>query len=307
MAKLDLTSEQWCELVFEGRNKDYGAYYLRRSSSVRHNKAMLIVMVVAVVCITLPYLIKAVMPVQQTKEVITEVTTLSQLPPPEVKSEAIKKVNAAPPPPLKSTIKFTAPVIKKDEEVREEDEIKTQEEVTNSKVAISVADVKGNDDENGADIADLKEIAQDEPQDTPFQVVEQMPEYPGGRAAMMKYIGKMMKYPTIAMENGIEGKVILRFVVLPTGEIGNVEVLRSLDPTCDKEAVRVVQGMPKWIPGKQNGTAVSVYFTLPIAFLLLGSYLFVEQLTPAVRYGMGIVFFGYGCFRAYRQLKRGVY
>lgn len=96
MAKLDLTSEQWCELVFEGRNKDYGAYYLRRSSSVRHNKAMLIVMVVAVVCITLPYLIKAVMPVQQTKEVITEVTTLSQLPPPEVKSEAIKKVNAAP-------------------------------------------------------------------------------------------------------------------------------------------------------------------------------------------------------------------
>ena len=81
MAKLDLTSEQWCELVFEGRNKDYGAYYLRRSSSVRHNKAMLIVMVVAVVCITLPYLIKAVMPVQQTKEVITEVTTLSQLPP----------------------------------------------------------------------------------------------------------------------------------------------------------------------------------------------------------------------------------
>ena len=268
MAKLDLTSEQWCELVFEGRNKDYGAYYLRRSSSVRHNKAMLIVMVVAVVCITLPYLIKAVMPVQQTKEVITEVTTLSQLPPPEVKSEAIKKVNAAPPPPLKSTIKFTAPVIKKDEEVREEDEIKTQEEVTNSKVAISVADVKGNDDENGADIADLKEIAQDEPQDTPFQVVEQMPEYPGGRAAMMKYIGKMMKYPTIAMENGIEGKVILRFVVLPTGEIGNVEVLRSLAPTCDKEAVRVVQGMPKWIPGKQNGTAVSVYFTLPIAFKL---------------------------------------
>ena len=69
-------------------------------------------------------------------------------------------------------------MIKKDEEVREEDEIKTQEEVTNSKVAISVADVKGNDDENGADIADLKEIAQDEPQDTPFQVVEQMPEYP---------------------------------------------------------------------------------------------------------------------------------
>ncbi len=267
MAKLDLTSEKWCELVFEGRYKDYGAYELRRSSSARHNKAMIIITILAVVCFTLPAVIKAVIPHQEVKEVMTEVTTLSQLPPPEVKSEAIKKVNAAPPPPLKSTIKFTAPVIKKDEEVREEDEIKTQEEVTNAKVAISVADVKGNDEENGADIADLKEIAQDDP-DVPFQVVEQMPQFPGGTAAMMKYINKEIKYPVLAMENGIEGRVILRFVVLPTGEIGNVEVLRSVDASCDKEAIRVVRSMPKWIPGKQNGNAVSVYFTLPISFTL---------------------------------------
>lgn len=267
MAKLDLTSEKWCELVFEGRYKDYGAYDLRRSSSARHNKAMIIITILAVVCFTLPAVIKAVIPQREVKEVMTEVTTLSQLPPPEVKSEAIKKVNAAPPPPLKSTIKFTAPVIKKDEEVREEDEIKTQEEVTNAKVAISVADVKGNDEENGADIADLKEIAQDDP-DVPFQVVEQMPQFPGGTAAMMKYINKEIKYPVLAMENGIEGRVILRFVVLPTGEIGNVEVLRSVDSSCDKEAIRVVHSMPKWIPGKQNGNAVSVYFTLPISFTL---------------------------------------
>lgn len=268
MAKLDLTSTTWCELVFEGKNKEYGAYDLRQNSHKRHNKAMLIVSVAAIVAFTLPALIDAVVPKREVKDVMTEVTTLSQLPPPEVKSEAIKKVNAAPPPPLKSTIKFTAPVIKKDSEVREEDEIKTQEEVTNSKVAISVADVKGNDDVNGADIADLKEIAQDEPQDVPFQVVEQMPQFPGGQGAMMKFINKNIKYPTIAAENGIEGRVILRFVVMPSGEIGNVEVLRSLDQSCDREAIRVVKAMPKWIPGKQNGNAVSVYFTLPIAFKL---------------------------------------
>lgn len=267
MAKLDLTSEKWCELVFEGRNKDYGAYDLRRNSALRHNKAMIIITVLAVACFTVPALIKAVIPQREIKEIMTEVTTLSQLPPPEVKSEAIKKVNAAPPPPLKSTIKFTAPVIKKDEEVREEDEIKTQEEVTNAKVAISVADVKGNDEENGADIADLKEIAQDDP-DVPFQVVEQMPVFPGGEKAMMKFINKQIKYPVLAMENGIEGRVILRFVVLPNGEIGEINILRSVDDSCDKEAIRVIRSMPKWIPGKQNGMAVSVYFTLPIAFQL---------------------------------------
>ncbi len=268
MVKPDLISDNWCELVFEGRNKDYGAFDLRQNSPSRHNKALLIVIVAVVVCLTLPALIEAVIPRQAQKEVMTEVTALSQLPPPEVKSEAIKKVNAAPPPPLKSSIKFTAPVIKKDSEVREEDEIKTQEEVTNAKVAISVADVKGNDEENGADIADVKEMAQDTPTDTPFQIVEQMPHFPGGIEEMMKFIKKNVKYPPQAAENGVEGKVFLRFVVLPSGEIGNVEVLRSLDPTCDQEAVRVIKAMPRWIPGKQNGTAVAVYFNLPITFRL---------------------------------------
>lgn len=268
MAKLDLNSEQWCELVFEGRNRAYGAYELRRSSAVRHNKAMLIILIVAVIAFSLPALLKIVMPEHVAKEVMTEVTTLSQLPPPEVKSDAVKKVAAAPPPPLKSTIKFTAPVIKKDTEVREEDEMKTQEEVTQAKVAISVADVHGNDEENGADIADIKEIAPDPGTEVPFTVVEQMPQFPGGTNEMMKFIQKHINYPAIAAENGIQGKVYLRFVVLPSGEIGHVEVLRSLDPSCDKEAMRVVKMMPKWIPGKQNGNAVSVYFTLPIAFKL---------------------------------------
>lgn len=268
MVKPDLISDKWCELVFEGRNKAYGAFDLRQNSPARHNKALLIVIVVVVVCLTLPVLIDAVIPRQVQKEVMTEVTTLSQLPPPEVKSEAIKKVNAAPPPPLKSSIKFTAPVIKKDSEVREEDEIKTQEEVTNARVAISVADVKGNDEENGADIADVKEMAQDTPSDIPFQVVEQMPYFPGGTDEMMRFIRKNVKYPQEAAENGVQGRVFLRFVVLPSGEIGDVQVIRSLDPVCDQEAVRVIKAMPRWIPGKQNGKAVAVYFNLPITFKL---------------------------------------
>ena len=207
----------------------------------------------------------------------TEVTTLSKLPEAEVKkNEDLKPLapETPPPPPLKSSIKFTAPVIKKDEEVSEEDEIKSQDELAkNDKVAISIADVKGNDEINGADIADFKEVvrpeAPKEEKEVPYQAVEQMPQFPGGDAELMKYIQDHLKYPVIAAENGIQGRVIVRFVVSKTGEIQDVTVLRGVDSSLDKEAVRVIKSMPKWIPGKQNGNNVAVYFTVPVMFKLM--------------------------------------
>ena len=93
----------------------------------------------------------------------------------------------------------------------------------------------------------------------PYEAVEQMPTFPGGETELMKFIRDNLKYPVIAQENGIQGRVILRFVVSKTGAIDNVTVLRSLDPTCDKEAIRVVKSMPKWIPGKQNGNNCLLY------------------------------------------------
>ena len=95
-----------------------------------------------------------------------------------------------------------------------------------------------------------------------------MPQFPGGNAELMRYLSANIKYPTIAAENGIEGRVVLKFVVGKDGGISNIQVVRALDPSCDKEAVRVVKGMPKWIPGMQNGHAVAVYFTLPVLFKL---------------------------------------
>ena len=114
---------------------------------------------------------------------------------------------APPPPALKSSIKFTAPVIKKDEEVRDEDEIKSQTELTETKVAISIADVKGNDEANGKDIADLKQVVTQAPveEEKVFDMVEQMPTFPGGAGELMKYIADHLKYPTIAQENGVQG------------------------------------------------------------------------------------------------------
>ena len=202
---------------------------------------------------------------------MTEVTTLSQLEEPEVKQEEMKRIEpvAPPPPALKSSIKFTAPVIKKDEEVRDEDEIKSQTELTETKVAISIADVKGNDEEHGKDIADLKQVVtQAEPELKGFDMVEQMPQFPGGQAEMMQFISKNMKYPTIAQENGTQGRVTCQFVVGADGKVRDVKVLRGVDPYLDKEAVRVIMSMPKWIPGKQNGKAVSVKYTIPVMFRL---------------------------------------
>mgnify|MGYP000110736306 CR=1 FL=1 len=270
MAKIDLTSPEWCELVFQGKNKAYGAYKMRANSPKRHTWAMVIVVIIAAVGFSIPTLVKLATPKQ--KEVMTEVTTLSQLEEPEVKQEEMKRVEpvAPPPPALKSSIKFTAPVIKKDEEVHEDDEIKSQEELTQTKVAISIADVKGNDEANGKDIADLKQVVtQAEPaEEQVFDMVEQMPTFPGGQQELMAYLGKNIKYPTIAQKNKEQGRVILQMIVGKDGSISNIKVLRSISPLLDAEAIRVVSTMPKWEPGQQGGQAIAVEYTLPIVFKL---------------------------------------
>ncbi len=101
-----------------------------------------------------------------------------------------------------------------------------------------------------------------------FVVVEEMPEFPGGQSALMKYLSENIRYPVIAQENGIEGRVICSFVVERDGSITDVQVVRGVDPSLDREAVRVIQSMPKWKPGKQRGKPVRVRFTLPIVFRL---------------------------------------
>ncbi|MDD2299968.1 MAG: energy transducer TonB [Fermentimonas sp.] len=101
-----------------------------------------------------------------------------------------------------------------------------------------------------------------------FVVVEEQPEYPGGNAAMMQFLSNNIRYPVIAQENGIQGRVICNFVVERDGSITDVQVVRGVDPSLDREAVRVIQQMPRWKPGKQRGQAVRVRFTLPVVFRL---------------------------------------
>jgi protein TonB len=269
MAKdIDLTAQRWLDLVFEGKNKHYGAYVLREESGNRHLKALLIVAIVGFALIFLPKVITSVIPkapdVAQKEEV--KMVEINQEIPEE---DQIKQIENVPPPPLlKETVQFTPPVIKRDEEVK--NEVITQQELTDNKADISVKTVEGVK-EGGVDIADLQDhkvVVQEEKKQEIFSHVEVPPSFPGGDKELLKWLTENINYPVIAAEQGIQGRVILRFVVGPDGSVGNVEVQRSLDPSCDKEALRVVKKMPKWIPGKQNGNAVYVYYTLPVLFKL---------------------------------------
>ena len=116
--------------------------------------------------------------------------------------------------------------------------------------------------------APVEAPVEEEEEEVIFKVVEQNAEFPGGEKELRKYLSEHIKYPVIAQENGIQGRVVVSFVVEPDGSISNVQVVRGVDPSLDKEAVRVCKQMPKWNPGKQNGQAVRVKYNLPVQFKL---------------------------------------
>jgi protein TonB len=173
---------------------------------------------------------------------------------------------------VKSSVKFTDPVIKKDNLVKEEDEIKL-DEIEKSNKAIGALTVEGND-EVGGEVLQLREqIAAPEPpkpaeENKVHDFVEQMPSFPGGMGALMSWLSQNIKYPVIAAENGGEGRVIVQFVVEKDGSITDVKIAKSVDPSLDKEATRVVSSMPHWIAGRQNGNPVRVKYTVPVTFKL---------------------------------------
>lgn len=274
MSKIDLISNAWCDLVFEGKNQAYGAYKLRKGTSKR-NLWSIIIVLIAAVAIFSAIAIKNVIEANQKVAVTTavELSKIDKTPKVEKKKVTPKIEQPKVVEKVKSSIKFTAPVIKKDSEVKPEEEMKTQEDLQKTKTTIGAFNVVGNDEIGGEIIKAKEEIAQPEPpkneeENKVFDVVEEQPSFPGGQGALMAWLRDNIKYPVVAAENGIQGKVIVQFVVGKNGSISNVKVLRSVDPSLDREAVRVVSSMPNWTPGKQNGTSVNVRYTLPVTFKL---------------------------------------
>lgn len=168
---------------------------------------------------------------------------------PVTRQEEIKPPPPPPPP------KFTDVLNIVEDDIDLEEELEIEDTEISEDTEIEIIDIGSDEDEEVEDAQ-------------VFMVVEQMPSFPGGDAALMKYLGDNVKYPAIAQEHGIQGRVYVSFVVSKDGTIRDVTVGRSVDPALDNEAIRVVKTMPKWTPGKQRGKAVNVKYMLPVNFVL---------------------------------------
>ncbi|MDE7455670.1 MAG: TonB family protein [Prevotella sp.] len=276
MAKIDLIDNSWVDLVFEGKNQAYGAYQLRKNTGKRNLMSLLVMFGIGVAIaafVAIKGVVENAMKQDVAIEADVELAKLAEKKKePEVKKREEPIVDKVEVEKVKSSVKFVPPVIKKDDEVKPEDELKSQEELSKTNTAIGAFDVKGNDEAAGEVLKAKEVIAQPEPpkeeETKVFDVVEQMPSFPGGAGALMQYLSSNIKYPVVAEENGVQGRVVCTFVVEKDGSITDVRVIKAVDPSLDKEAVRVVKGMPKWIPGKQNGSAVRVKYTVPVTFRL---------------------------------------
>jgi protein TonB len=251
--------KSWNDIVFENRNRDYGAYVLRQGyfNNVLVGLIFTGLLVVFIICYSY---IAAIFQsndhaevVQLKKLVYTELSA----PPP------IDKPKPPPPqiqlPKLQKVIKFVPPKVVK-EQIAEE--VPTIEEIKQNETA--AVEVQGT-----AVIFEepVEEVVVEDDNEL-FTVVEQNPEFDGGYTAMMEYLQKNMVYPANARRMQIEGTVYVSFIVNKNGSISDVKVMRGIMTECDKEAVRVVEKMPPWKPGKQNGRNVNVRFTLPLKFRL---------------------------------------
>ena len=275
MAKIDLIDNGWVDLVFEGKNHSYGAYQLRKNTGKRNVMAILVMFAIGVAIaafVAIKGVVENAMKQDVAIEADVELAKLAEKKEAKVEKKEEPKVEKVEVEKVKSSVKFVPPVIKKDSEVKPEEELKSQEELNKTNTAIGAFDVKGNDEAAGEVLKAKEVIAQPEPpkeeETKVFDVVEQMPSFPGGPSALMQYLSSNIKYPVVAEENGVQGRVVCTFVVERDGSITDVRVIKSVDPSLDKEAVRVVKSMPKWIPGKQNGSAVRVKYTVPVTFRL---------------------------------------
>jgi len=256
----DATFDNRNDLVFEGRNKSYGAYQLRRN----YNRSVTFI-IGGLIAFSLALLGAKKFIDNRPEEVAVEqdmTNIVVDLTPPPPAEELPPPPPPPPPPPMVELVKFVPPVIK-DDAVEEEPQ-KLQEEVKD--VNVSTVDQEG-EEEIAAPPA--VETGPTESVGEIFTIVEEMPEPPGGIAAFYKYVGSSIQYPAMAREAGISGKAYLKFVVETDGSIGAVEVVKGVPgcPECDKEAIRVVKTYPqKWKPGRQNGRAARVYYSLPINF-----------------------------------------
>jgi protein TonB len=266
------TNQSWTEMVFAHRNKDYGAYAIRQQYSNNMAKGMSISFLIIMLFFTLPNLIA--------KEKIAELIITEFCPmddnftivPDKIK--VIKPISTAAKPPktdaftniniVNNDTKNTSKLAIKDS-LNNAIGIVNNDNADDNENVIIFANAERKDTTN-TNKQITKVVIEPKESEKPHIIVEQMPEFTGGYLALAKYLQANIKYPKYAVDNNIEGKVGMRFVINKDGSVSDIEVARSLGFGCDEEAIRVVQNMPKWTPGRQQGKAVKVQFQMMVNF-----------------------------------------
>lgn len=282
MAKdVDLSSKEWRDIVFEGKNKDFGAYEMRAGSTKRHNRAMIIVIVALAIVLTFLILyMTGVFATPEEAETVAAVDVeLTQMETPEeVPEEEEEQIIIPEPEPevpqIEEDVKqqllteaVIVDVVEDDKKMQDQDKIKEDDSKISIKNVADGAEDFTSQDQLKKEVVVVEEPVKHEPAKI-FEAVEQMPTFPGGEAALYKFLNDNINYPTAAAEEGVSGRVVVRFVVTKTGAVDQVTIARGKHPALDKEAIRVIKLLPKFIPGKQNGENVNVWFTLPVNFRL---------------------------------------
>ncbi|HPA87089.1 MAG TPA: energy transducer TonB [Bacteroidales bacterium] len=258
MAKEKITAPAFDDIVFENRNKEYGAYTLRKKYSRNVIIAMAIGIVVISTAIIAPYL-NAKAAENRTKREERQV---------EIKMENLDQPaeTVAPPPPpppppadVVQQARYVPPVVV--------DSVKPEENVQLMTADQAVVEIQNEEVIEEVQVI-AEEVQEEEAEAEPFVVVEEMPMFPGGETELLTWIANNTQYPEVAKENNIQGKVIVRFCVTSKGTVDRVSILKGVDPELDKEAIRVVQTLPAFKPGKQGGKPVPVWYMVPINFTL---------------------------------------
>ena len=304
MAKIDLCDPKWVDMVFADKNKEYGAYKLRKTVSQRNIKALAILLCAAFLgggylayqikkhnddlAAQAEYAAKMELAAQAEYAAKMELAALEQAKKEQAerkkqqKKEEPKKIEPEKVvPETRATVKFTAPVIKDDKDVKEE--MPPMVKMNKETKAVGVENKEGTEDRT--EVAARSTVATPEqivpkiekpvveaPKPEPkqevenkvFTVAEVMPSFPNVNAWLASHI----QYPAVAAENGVQGRVIVKFVVGRDGSVSQAQIVRGVDQALDREALRVVNSMPKWSPGMNNGQPANVWFTLPITFKL---------------------------------------
>lgn len=288
MAKrnVDLTSKEWRDIVFSNKNKEFGAYQLRVKSDKRHNMAVLYTLIGLVIVLFLIFgyskysdyqaekaALEAKEKAEKMSQAILEQVEETPEEDEEIEEQKFEQPEVVVPEEVLATVQVTQIAIVDADKVKNEVmDMETQQE---DNTARGVVNQEGSDDaDKFKAVQEQVVVKEPEPEvqkpkeEQIFVAVEQPAEFPGGMAALMRWLNNNMRYPEAAQQNDIQGRVIVNFVVEKDGSIANVKIAKGVDKDLDREALRVVKKMPKWQPGKNNGVAVRSYFNLPVTFRL---------------------------------------